>query len=129
MCVRAFFRIFCRGHKFCRFSLNSVRWSKFHVAKKLKTKNATIYIVRRKNTHTIKIHIFSVANSPFPTIARKKQLTKRKRENAEKEEINFTHQGGTQTKFTLMKTNEHVHGEVAKAKWSGAGNISCTFLL
>lgn len=46
--------------------------------KNMKTKNATIYVVREKK------HIFSVANSPFPTITREKAVDAEKEKTTKK---------------------------------------------
>lgn len=77
----------------------------------MNTKNATILHSKRK------IHIFYVANSPFPTITREKTVDAEK-EKTTKKKINFRHQGGTNKLHSFMKTSEHVRrSRQGQMKW------------
>lgn len=80
------------------------------------------YIVREKNTY------FLCRQFPISHDYKGKNSWRRERENNEEKNLILDIREG-QTKFTLLWKQANMYGEVAKAKWNGAGNISCTFLL
>lgn len=109
VCFCAFFCVTI----FCRFAVNSVCWSKFHLAKKhLWKQKMPLYLhskAKKTQTHNKSTHFFMSSILTFPTTTRRKKWSTKRKRKRKRTAKSIWHTREGRTKFALMKTNEQTY--------------------